>query len=166
MSPPSSRVLPACSASQLSIRLDDKNGEFSGMSHSGTLLVVRNIGASACSVPRLPELRFEDAAHQPLAIVRQVPVGMHTGPVVLPANIPPGAEATAELRWVSGDVYDGHHCVTTAAALVTIGNETYRQAFAGHFCSALNTPATFTQPWLKTDAAMAPAGSQSSAGTP
>lgn len=150
--PSSARVLPACQASQISIAFDGENGNFSGMSHDGTLLVVRNIGVSACRVPALPELRFEDAAHRALSIVRQVPKGMHPGPALLPVGIAPGAEATAELRWVSGDVYDGHHCVTTATAIVQIGTDTYQQAFSGQFCSAANTPATFTQTWLKTDA--------------
>ena len=148
----SPHVVPACGASQLSVTFDGENGNFSGMSHAGTLLVVRNIGASACRMPGLPELRFEDAAHQALPIVRQIPKGMHPGPVVPPVNIAPGAEATAELHWVSGDVYDGHHCTAAAAAVLQIGTETYTQAFSGRFCSAANTPATFTQAWLKTDA--------------
>jgi hypothetical protein len=150
--PLSTRVLPACGTSQVSITFDGENGHFSGMSHAGTLMVVRNIGVDVCRVPALPELRFEDAAHRALSIVRQVPKGMHPGPVILPLGIAPGAEATAELRWVSGDVYDGHHCVTTATAIVQIGTDTYKQAFSGQFCSAANTPATFTQTWLKTDA--------------
>jgi hypothetical protein len=65
-------MAPACRASQLSITFDGENGNFSGMSHAGTLLVVRNIGASACC---MPGLRFEDAAHRPLSIVRQVLAG-------------------------------------------------------------------------------------------
>jgi hypothetical protein len=48
--------------------------------------------------------------------------------------------------------------------IVTIGTETYRQVLPGQFCSAVNTPATFTQAWLKTDAVMAPAGGKPSGG--
>ena len=150
----STNALPVCSAAQIAITFDGENGTFAGMSHAGTLLVVRNIGTSACRMPALLELRFEDAAHHPLAIVRQIPKGMHPGPAVPPVSIAPGAEATAELRWVSGDVHDGHQCVTTAVATVQIGAETYRQAFSGRFCSDVNTPATSTQAWLKTEAVL------------
>ncbi len=153
-SPASVPRLRDCSASQLSITFDGENGNFSGMSQSGTLLVVRNIGATACRVPALPELHFEDSAHQALSIERQVPKGMHPGPVVVPVGIAPGAEATALLHWVSGDVYDGHHCVSSATAIVQIGASEYRQTFSGHFCSPANTPATFTQAWLKTDSTL------------
>lgn len=150
-------VLPDCGPSQISISFDSENGNFSGMSQSGTLLIVRNIGVTACHIPALPELHFEDATHHVLSIVRRIPKGMHPGPVVLPVNIAPGAEATAELHWVSGDVYDGHHCVSPAVAVVQIGNTTYRHAFSGQFCSAVNTPAIFTQAWLKADADLQPA---------
>ncbi|MBB6244001.1 hypothetical protein HDE79_003476 [Rhodanobacter sp. MP1X3] len=97
-------------------------------------------------------LHFEDAAHHLLSIVRQVPRGMHPGPVLLPVSMAPGAEATAELHWVSGDVYDGHNCVSPTTAVVQVGADTYRQPFSNRFCSAANAPATFTQTWLKADA--------------
>ena len=122
------------------------------MSHDAALLVVRNIGTGTCRMPGLPELRFEDAAHQALPIVRQIPTGMHPCPVVVPVSIAPGAEATAEIHWVSGDVYDAHHCFTAAGAVLQVGTGTYTQAFSGRFCSAANMPTTFTQAWLETDA--------------
>jgi hypothetical protein len=147
-------ALPDCSASQLSITFDGESGNFSGMSQSGTLLVVRNIGATACRVPALPLLQFEDAEHHRLSIERQAPRGMHPGPIVVPVGIAAGAEATAILRWVSNDVYDGHHCVSPSTAIVQVDTSEYRQPFVGRFCSALNTPATFTQAWLKTDATL------------
>ena len=37
---------------------DDENGSFRGVNRSGTLLVLRNIGAVACSVQPFPVLRF------------------------------------------------------------------------------------------------------------
>ena len=152
----SGSALPDCIASQVAINFDNKGGIFSGMSQSGTLLVVRNISANACRVPALPMLHFEDAAHHLLSIVRQAPKGMHPGPVVLPVSIAPGAEATAELHWVSGDVYGGHICVSPTTAVVQVGADTYRQPFSNRFCSAVNAPATFTQTWLKADAAVTP----------
>jgi hypothetical protein len=94
-----------CPASWLSLALDPENGTFNGMSHSGTLLVLRNLGPKACTVPALPTLRFEDAHHHPLDVARQAPVGMHPGPVMLPVVVPSGAELTAKLRWVDGDVF-------------------------------------------------------------
>jgi hypothetical protein len=94
-----------CPASWLSLALDPENGTFNGMSHSGTLLVLRNLGPEVCTVPALPKLRFEDAQHHPLAVKRKAPMGMHPGPVMLPVAVPPGAELTARLLWVDGDVF-------------------------------------------------------------
>lgn len=94
-----------CPASWLSLALDPENGTFNGMSHSGTLLVLRNLGPMACTVPALPTLRFEDAHHHPLDVTRKAPVGMHPGPVMLPVVVPPNAELTSRLLWVDGDVF-------------------------------------------------------------
>jgi Protein of unknown function (DUF4232) len=75
--------LPAsCSASQLSLGLDQEGGYFDGMSHSGTLLVLRNLGPQTCSVPAQPTLAFEDAEHHPLRVSLQAPAGIHPNPVI------------------------------------------------------------------------------------
>ena len=59
----------ACTAGQLSLSFDGEQGNFDGMSHSGTLLVLRNFGASACTVLPRPVLSFEDSARRPVAFV-------------------------------------------------------------------------------------------------
>jgi hypothetical protein len=62
-SPPAALVaaLPECKG-QLSIGLDREGGAFNGMSQSGALLVVRNVGPIACKTPGLPVLTFQDVA--------------------------------------------------------------------------------------------------------
>lgn len=132
-----------CEASSLSMALDAENGNFNGMSHSGVLLVLRNIGPATCSVPARADLTFEDTVHRPLAITWQKPVGMHPGPVMIPVAIPAGAEATATLTWVSGDVYDGHNCVRPAFVIYTVGETKMSSAFSGQICGPAGKPVTY-----------------------
>lgn len=147
--------LPECKA-QLSLGFDSENGDFDGMSHSGVLLVLRNLG-SACRTAGLPVLRFENAAGAPLPIARAAPVGMHPGPVVVPVGLASGAEATAPLRWVSGDVYDGHNCITPARIVVITGVNRFAQPWpAGQLCGAAGKPIPFDQPLLRTDPVLKP----------
>ena len=124
-------VVKPCTAGQLSPALDEENGNFDGMSHSGTLLVLRNLGPEACSMPARPTIGFEDVQHHPVAVTLEEPVGMHPGPVLLPVAVPAGAELTSEMRWVSGDVYDGGQCVSPAFLTVAMGTETLRVDFSG-----------------------------------
>jgi len=63
----------ACPTGQLSLRLDDGNGRFNGMSHAGTTLVVQNAGKVACSIVAMPSPRLRDAQRQTLAIAPQTP---------------------------------------------------------------------------------------------
>jgi hypothetical protein len=149
-------TLPDCTINQLSLTFDDENGNFDGMSHSGRLLVLRNYGDHACKTSALPILRFEDAAHRPLALVRRTPLGMHPGPVVIPVGLAPGAEATARMRWVSGNVYDGHHCLTAASVSLQLGTETLTKALHVTICGPMQTSVTYDQEWLRTDSALTP----------
>ena len=73
--------------------------------------MVRNIGPRACTIGTLPTLRFEDAAGRALPIARAAPAATRPGsaPTIVIAG---GAEATAPLRWVSGDVYGAGACLT------------------------------------------------------
>ncbi|MDQ2832338.1 MAG: DUF4232 domain-containing protein [Acidobacteriota bacterium] len=112
---------PSCSASQLSLSTDSENGSFDGMSHSGTLLVLRNVGSTPCSVAGFPALTFLDSANKPLPISRETPRGMHPGPVVLPVTVVPGAELTASLRWISGDVVTHGSCFAASSLSVNVG---------------------------------------------
>jgi hypothetical protein len=149
--------LPAsCSASQLSLGLDEEGGYFNGMSHSGTLLVLRNFGPRVCSVPAQPTLAFEDAQHHPLRVSLQTPVGMHPGPVILPVAIPVGAEVTSQMRWVSGDVYDGHNCVSPALVTIPLGADSLSVQFTGSLCGPAGLPPTYTMTPLQRDPVYTP----------
>ena len=124
-----------CKASQLSLGTDAENGNFNGMSHSGTLLVLRNISSTACRVPGTPELSFFDAKH-PLAAKAELPGGkfMHPGPVVVPVVVAAGAEVTATLRWVSGPVYSHSICLDPTRLSLTLGEGQLSTPIAAHLC--------------------------------
>jgi hypothetical protein len=145
--------VPACTASQLSLALDGENGSFTGMSHDGMLLVLRNLGENACSVPAFPSLIFRDAAGAQLAITREIPGarGMHPGPVVLPAIIAPEAEVTAMLRWVAGDVYDHGVCLKPATLSVNIGGEELTAGISAQLCGRSARTVTYTSTRLHPD---------------
>ncbi|KAF1007405.1 MAG: hypothetical protein GAK28_01747 [Luteibacter sp.] len=139
----------ACRAQDLSITFDSKDGEFNGMSHSGTLMSIRQHGSSTCLLPGIPQLSFTDADGKPLPVARVVPRGMHPGPVIVPVKLAPGATATSALRWVSGEVYDPSRCVDAARVSVAIGKETVKVPFTGHFCGVANQTIRFEQPVLQ-----------------
>ncbi len=138
--------IASCQANQLSLGTDAENGNFNGMSHSGTLLVLRNISPSVCRLQPFAQLSFQDSEHKavPITISQQSPfegpivngkrLPMGHGPVVIPILLASGAEATLTLRWVSGDVYDHGTCVTPTSLLLKIGNTTVQTAFDGHIC--------------------------------
>lgn len=123
-----------CIANQLSLAVDGENGNFNGMSHSGTLLVLRNLGPAACTVAGFPKILFTDAANTTLPITRTVPRDMHPGPVVRPVTILPEAELTSRLRWVSGEVYPHSQCFAPAALVVVIGGQKLTTPLAAHIC--------------------------------
>lgn len=114
------------------------------MSHSGTMLILRNTAKAPCTMPARPLLQFTDANRQPLDLVMQAPVGMHPGPVLLPIAIAPGASVTSDMRWVSGDVYDDGHCESPAFIALTIGNATVSSAFSGRLCGAGRKPSSYS----------------------
>lgn len=147
---------PACKSGQLSLAIDDENGNFDGMSHSGVLLVLRNLGPETCSIPAKPKVEFENEKQKPLGITPQTPAGMHPGPVMLPVAIPVGAEVTSELRWVSGDVYDGHNCISPSFLAVTVGIDVLRvKVLERTLCGPAGRPPNFTMTPLKRDPRLA-----------
>jgi hypothetical protein len=107
--PPVPAIVAQCRAADLKLSTGGDPGDFNGMSHSGTLLIVRNVGRRTCSVPGLPVLTFRISSGA-APIRRNVPPGMHPGPVVLPVRLAPGAVASTPLRWVSGTVFDKTLC--------------------------------------------------------
>ena len=146
---------PPCEG-QISLALDTEDGAFNGMSHSGALLVVRNIGPGACTIGTLPTLRFEDAAGRALPIARAAPAATR-----LPAPAPTiviagGAEATAPLRWVSGDVYGAGACLTPARLVFGRGPGQRAVPFGFNLCGPAGKTIPFEQPALKTDPVFRP----------
>ena len=141
---------PSCKA-QLWIGLDGEDGAFNGMSHSGVLLVVRNLGPNSCRTPGLPVLEMQDASGRPLAFARRAPLGMHPGPVVIPVSIAPGAQATSALHWVSGPVYPRNACATPARIAVTTGPYTATLPWpGGQVCGPAGKPIPYDEPVLTT----------------
>ena len=148
-----------CRQGQLSLALDDENGNFNGMSHSGTLLVLRNLGPEACSEPARPEVRFEDANQRPLPIMIDAPqaarAAMHPGPVLVPVTVPTAAELTSELRWVSSNVYDNGKCLSPAFLTVKTSAETLRIKMpnGASLCGPTGKPPSVTMTPLRRDPA-------------
>lgn len=147
----------SCSAAQLSFSLDDEGGNFNGMSHSGTLLVLRNFGSNPCSVLGRPIVGFEDAEHHTLPASLEVPRGMHPGPVILPVVIPPGAEVTSQIRWVSSDAYGANNGISPAFITLTVGENTLRLGFSGHLYGPVGKNPTYSLTLFKPDAVYTPA---------
>ena len=145
--------IPMCKASDLSLGTDSEHGNFNGMSHAGTLLVLRNVSSAACRVPARPEIGFVDGAKMsglaphgvPLPIKLNVPGAryMHPGPVILPVVIAPDAEATSKLRWVSGEVYDHNLCFNPTTITVTLQGEEQRASLSAHICGDKSNGVTF-----------------------
>jgi hypothetical protein len=140
--------IPACAGRDLAVSTDARDGDFNGMSHGGTLLIVRNQGRRACTVPGLPMVTLSDARGQALPAVRRAPAGMHPGPVVRPVTLRPGQRLGTGLRWVSGPVYDRSRCYDAASVSVAIGRAVVRASLRAHLCGPAAGPATFDQPVL------------------
>lgn len=142
-------AVPPCAAG-IDVRFDRDGGAADGMSRSGVVLVLRNTGAADCFIPGLPTLQFADAAGHGLAVRREPPLGMHPGPVVTPLVLAPGAEATAALTWVGGDVFNGHHCMTPARVVIGEGPNAPTALWRfGQLCGEPGKPIPFRQPVLR-----------------
>jgi hypothetical protein len=137
-------AVPPCDAAQLSFGVDRENGQFDGMSHSGALLVLRNLGPGTCAVPARPELRFLDAQRRPLAVAPREPAGMHPGPVILPVAVPVGAELTSEARWVSGDAYGADNCVSPEFVALSLAGHTMIAPLGTHMCGPAGKAPAYT----------------------
>lgn len=134
-----------CTANQLTFSTDAEDGNFNGMSHGGTLAVVRNIGPSACRITPLPQLTFTDAAGKDLGATATVAGArfMHPGPIVLPIIVPAGAEITATLRWVSGEVYDMSACIEPTILHARFGTIGLHAKAGARICGEAGKPLTF-----------------------
>lgn len=141
--------LRVCAPDQLSLGFDSENGNFNGMSHSGTLLVLRNLGPAPCQLPAFPALGFQDESGQALNITAQK-TGQKAG-TKPPPRLAVGAEATAALRWVSAPVFTNGRCLQTARLTVSWPGGEQTQPFAVSICGPGIGPATVTQAPLATD---------------
>lgn len=151
-------AVPPCTPAMVSLSVDASEGDFNGMSHSGTWLVVANRGSEACTLIGLPTVVMKDAKGLVLPVKRQAPVGMHPGPVVVPVRLEPGATARMSLRWVSGDVYDQGRCVDASAVEVTFGKLVLRTGLQGHLCGEGASPIPFEQSPLSRTGGPVPPG--------
>ena len=140
----------ACRPAALELKLDAGDGQFSGMSHSGVLVILRNRGTRACLVPGLPRVDALDSRGTALPVSRSAPVGMHPGPVVIPVRIAPRTVVSTPLYWVTGPVFTHSRCFSPARLRVTAGAAVMQAPWAGgQVCGAAGSDASFRQPVLR-----------------
>lgn len=146
--------VPGCRPAQLRLSLDGRDGGSAGMSHSGTMLRLRNIGRE-CSLPGLPTVTFLDVRGRVLPAVRRAPVGMHPGPVVVPVRLPGGHHADIALRWVSGPVFARDRGLAASSVAVRIGGSTLRTPLKAMLHGAAGEAVLFDQAPLRSAEGMA-----------
>ncbi|WP_010188132.1 DUF4232 domain-containing protein [Sphingomonas sp. PAMC 26605] len=151
---PTSAAPPACSGAQLRLSLDARDGDFNGMSHSGTELSIRNTGPD-CTLAGLPTIQMRDARGRVLTAIRQKPVGMYPGPVVLPVRLGGGHRAVTNLRWVSGPTFPQSRSVHATMVTVRIGKATLRAPLSAVLYGDARKPVTFEQAPLRAMEGMA-----------
>ncbi len=145
------RMLPACHAGELSLRLDASPHDLDGSSEHGIRLVLINRTTVACRIPGLPTVIFRDAHERSLPIERQIPPDMHPGPVVLPAVVPAGGEVGAEVGWSTAES-SGGKCYSPATIGIVIEDKAVVQSATNHVCAPAGQPAMFTQAWFRSSA--------------
>lgn len=136
-----------CTSSQISVTTDGSVGDFNGMSHSGTLLVVRNTSSLACRLAVLPAVTLESNSGEPLQVavvpasnpfrgpmVNGKPIPMGHGPVALPIELRAGDSVSSTLRWVSGSVYEHSVCVDVASVSVATAGGNADGRLSAHIC--------------------------------
>ncbi|MEH3121592.1 MAG: DUF4232 domain-containing protein [Sphingomonas phyllosphaerae] len=143
-----SPLLPPCRAERLRLTLDGRDGEFNGMSHSGTELSIRNTGPD-CILDALPNVQILDARNRPLPAVRHSPRGMHPGPVIVPIRLAAGHRATTAIRWVAGPVFDQSQSVRATKLRVGIGTGTLTTRMTATLYGERGQRVTFEQPPLR-----------------
>lgn len=144
---PAVMVSPAspCLKAQLSVRLDDRGGEYAGMSQGGTDMVLRNTGKTTCTLPALPALTFSDRQQAPLAVTRKISPAMHPGPVLLPVSLGAGEEVSITLRWVAVDMSEHGHCVRPAVISLVLPDGARHLPFERMMCAASGRSGYYSQ---------------------
>lgn len=144
---PASGSTPAfadCRASQLHLTTDSRDGDFNGMSHSGTELVLRNSGPD-CRLAALPVVTLGNARGRPLPAERKPPVGMHPGPVMIPLSLPRDSRAVIDLRWVSGPVFDANRVMRATRVSIRVGSMALHAPLRATLYGQAGAPVTFEQ---------------------
>jgi hypothetical protein len=147
-------VVITCRPSQLRLSLSSRDGDFNGMSHSGTELSIRNLGPD-CTLPPLPTIGFRDARGRRLPALRRAPVGMHPGPVMVPIRLATGHRAATDLRWVSGPVYPHIRSIRATTVTVRFGRTTLHARIKAVLYGEAGKPLTFDQSPLRSIEGMA-----------
>ncbi len=104
--PPASASVPRCAAPALRLRMEQDDGQFSGMDQAGGIAIVRNVGATACTIPGGSAFEMRDGSG--VGVASSAPTGarfMHHGPFVAPVELAPGAVAASQLRWIAANVF-------------------------------------------------------------
>ena len=136
---------PACRADALRVALDGEDGDFNGMSHSGTLVVLRNEGPRACTLPALSHIGMLNGRGRLLPIVR-ARTDQETS--AAPLTMRPGAAASTPLRWVSGPVFDHSRCYRPARLAVKMPPRFVTTRITATICGEAGKAARFEQPPL------------------
>lgn len=139
--------VPTCRADQLSLATDGSNGGFNGMSHSGTLVLVRNLSSEACTIQPIAHIMLVDSVGKDLDAKGVLPGArfMHPGPVVLPIPLAAAATATATLRWISGPVFENNACISPSQLRVNFGSAVLNAPFSGTLCGDVAKGINFDQ---------------------
>ena len=127
-----------CQPGNLRLSIDHRNGQYDGMSHRGVVLDIRNTGTTDCELDARPDLTFSGALNDgtPATAEAQSPAGMHPGPVLPPVTLAPQQTQHTLIRWVSGDVFDdGHNCITTNSAQLSVGGHMLSVAAEFYMCA-------------------------------
>jgi len=132
----------ACSPAQLGLHLDAGNGRFNGMSHAGTMLVLRNTSLATCTIAATPSPKLLDARRHALLVMAQAASSSAARPSRL--VLAPGAGVESDMRWVSGNVYDDGHCESPAFITLAIDTGTVTAPFEGQLCGAGGKPSTYS----------------------
>lgn len=142
-------MLPPCEADQLSLMLVDRSNGHDSEAGSSARLVVRNHSGAGCRIPGLPPIGFRDRDGHVLPIERQIPPGMHPGPAIPPASLPPGVSLDARLGWHPIGTFPKARCYSPTAIEMTISGHAVTQPFYGSLCASRGPPVTFTQSWFR-----------------
>lgn len=137
-------ILP-CERASISLHTDDHDGQYDGMSQSGTSLVLYNRGKVACILSPLPALAFSDTEHRLVTAERRAVRGMNPGPVLLPVVVPAGKDLQILLRWVDSDAFNGGNCIRPAFVSLSLAGGTLTVPFNRMMCAAKGQTGYYSQ---------------------